>query len=100
MITELVLDLVKTGAEKNLPNIEFALSVDLESGGVCQNGAVDKPRSSLVIISGQGGLQDKLTVVGTHEIPVGPGKTWTSVETQKHFEKWIPPKGLCEQGYD
>jgi hypothetical protein len=100
LITERVLDLVKTAAEKMVPNIDFALAVDLESRGVFQNGAVDKPRSSLVIISGQGGLQDKLTEGGTLEIPVGPGKKWTSVKAQKHFEKWIPDKGLREQGYD
>jgi hypothetical protein len=46
LITERVLDLVKTAAEKIVPNLEFALAVDLDSGGVCQNGAPDKPRSS------------------------------------------------------
>jgi GTPase SAR1 family protein len=100
LIAERVLDLVKTAAEKMVPNLEFALAVDLDSGGVCQHGAVDKPRSSLVIISGQGGLQGKLSDEGRLVIPVGPGQKWTSVKAQKHFEKWIPDKGLREQGYD
>jgi hypothetical protein len=100
LIAERVLDLVKTAAQKMVPNLEFALAVDLDSGGVCQNGAFDKPRSSLVIISGQSGLQGKLAHGGTLEIPVGPSEKWTSVKAQKHFEKWIPDKGLREQGYD
>ena len=83
-----------------VPNLQFSLTVDLDTVGVCQNGDIDKPRSSLVIISGQGGLQDKMTDGDTLEIPVGPGKKWTSVKAQKHVETWIPPKGLREQGYD
>jgi hypothetical protein len=56
LISERVLDLVQTTAKKMAPNLEFALTVDLDSGGVCRNGVVDKRRSSLVIISGPGGL--------------------------------------------
>ena len=59
-----------------VPNLEFALTVDPDSGGVCQDGVVDRPSSSLVIISGQGGLQGKLVKGNTLEIPVGPGQKW------------------------
>jgi hypothetical protein len=99
-IADRVLDLVEKAIQKMVPNLEVALAVD-QGGGVCSNGLVaeTKPDSPLIILSGPGGLQDKVKN-RTAEFSVGPGEKWNSVKTKKKFEKWLPPEGLLEQGYD
>jgi GTPase SAR1 family protein len=99
-IADRVLDLVEKAIKKMVPTLEVALAVH-QGGGVCSNGLVaeTKPETPLIILSGPCGLQDKVKN-GTAEFSVGPGEKWNSVKTKKTFEKWLPPEGLLEQGYD
>ncbi len=94
-IADRVLDLVKKAIKKMVPNLEVALAVD-QGGGVL-NGLFAE--TSLIILSGPGGLQDKVKNL-TAEFSVGPGEKWNSAKTKKTFKKWLPPEGLLEQGYD
>ena len=98
LIVERVLALVGKAVAQMVPTLDFALAVD-QDGGLCVNGLVPKPKGPLVIISGNGGLQDKLAE-GKEEISVAPGKRWSAVAVQKHFAAWLPPKGLRSDGYD
>jgi GTPase SAR1 family protein len=95
-IAERVLDLVIKAIKKMVPNLDVALAVD-QGGGVCSNDLVVE--TPLIILSGPGGLQDKVKN-HTAEFSVGPGEKWNSAKTKKKSKKWLPSEGLLEQGYD
>mmetsp|Transcript_54462 Transcript_54462/g.88213 ORF Transcript_54462/g.88213 Transcript_54462/m.88213 type:complete len:1184 (+) Transcript_54462:4197-7748(+) len=98
LISERILELIGKAVAQTMPSLQFALAVD-QSGGLCQNGIVQKPEGHLVIIDGHGGLQKKLDE-NVREISIGSCNRWSATQARKHYEKWLRPTGLRQGGYD
>ena len=97
LIQERILELIGKAVAKLIPGLQYALAIDKE-GGVCENGQVPKPEGHLVIIDGEGGVQQKLDKE-KREIAVAPRERLSALQALKRFEKWLHPKGLRRE-YD
>jgi hypothetical protein len=98
LISERMLELVGKAVARMIPNLKFALAVE-QDGGRVKGRAAAAPKGSLVIISGPGGLQDRLEQDAA-EVSVGPAQKWEGTRAQSHFKVWLQPSGLRKGGYD
>jgi hypothetical protein len=97
LITARVLKLIRRAVAKVMPNLRYTLAINQDGGG-CPAGVVLQPQGHLVIIDGEGGIQQKIKD-DERDISLGPGDTRPAIQAQKRFEKWLLPRGLREE-YD
>jgi len=96
LVVERLLELIKVAAVKLTPSLEFAICID-QDGGACRDGKVaTPPTGSLVILDGQGGLEQRLAASPPEDIKVAQGQRLSALEAKNLFGQWLPPLGLRE----
>jgi hypothetical protein len=92
-------ELIEVAVEKLMPSLRFATYIDQE-GGTCLEGQVTTPTGYLVLLDGNGGLQQRLGGEFDDEPPgdikVAPRLSLSALEARKRFGQWLIPRGVRE----
>ena len=96
LVVERLQELMQEAVAKLMPNLRFAICIDQE-GGTCLDGKVStRPTGSLVILDGDGGLEQRLKPgeSAPEDIKVAPRQRLSAHEARKKFGQWLIPLGL------
>jgi len=96
LVVERLQELMQEAVAKLMPNLRFAICIDQE-GGTCLDGKVStRPTGSLVILDGDGGLEQRLKPGDSapEDIKVAPRQRLSAHEARKKFGQWLIPLGL------
>jgi GTPase SAR1 family protein len=95
-VVDRLLKLIAEAVSKLMPSLRFAVCIDQE-GGACRDGQVTKPTGSLVILDGDGGLEQRLRISTPNEyIKVAPRLSLSADEAREKFGRWLIPVGLID----
>jgi len=98
LVVERLLELMQVAAGKLTPSLRFAICIH-QDGGACRHGRVPTlPTGSLVVLDGEGGLEQRLTASPPEDIKVARGQRLSAREATNCFGQWLMPSGLRE-GY-
>jgi GTPase SAR1 family protein len=93
-VVERLLKLIGEAVSKLMPSLRFAVCIDQE-GGTCRGGQVKAPTGYLVILNGNGGLEQRLRTSTSNEcIQVDPNQRLSEDEARQKFSRWLIPWGL------
>jgi len=85
LVVERLLELIKVAAKKLTPSLRFAICID-QDGGACRDGKVATlPTGSLVILDGEGGLEQRLAASSPEDIKVAQGKRLSALKARNLF---------------
>jgi len=98
VVQQRLLELMQVAVAKLTPSLRFAICVD-QDGRACRHGrVVTPPTGSLVVLDGEGGLEQRLTASPPEDIKVARGQRLSAREATNCFGQWLMPSGLRE-GY-
>jgi hypothetical protein len=93
-VVERLLELIGEAVSKLMPSLRFAVCTNQE-GGACRNGQVTTPSGSLVVLDGDGGLEQRLSISTPNEyIKVAPDQRLSPDQAREKFGRWLIPLGL------
>jgi len=96
LVFQRLLELMQVAAAKLTPSLRFAICID-QDGGACSHGRVaTPPTGSLVVLDGEGGLEERLAASPPEDIKVARGQRLSACEARKCFGRWLMPLGLRE----
>ena len=96
-VVERLLKLIGEAVSKLMPSLRFAVCIDQE-GGACRDGQVKAPTGTLVILDGEGGLEQRLRISTPNEyIKVAPRQSLSADEARGKFGRWLIPVGLIDR---
>jgi NLR family CARD domain-containing protein 3 len=96
LVFQRLLELMQVAAAKLTPSLRFAICID-QDGGACSHGRVaTPPTGSLVVLDGEGGLEERLAASPPEDIKVARGQHLSACDARKRFGRWLMPLGLRE----
>ncbi len=96
LVVERLLEWMHGAVSNIMPSLGFAMCID-QDGGVCRDGQVTTPPTgSLVILDGEGGLEQRLAASPAEDIKVARGQRLSAREARTCFGQWLIPLGLRE----
>ena len=96
LIVSRILELTAMAVAEIMPSLQFGILVH-QSGGMCIDGHAPQLTGSLVLLSGKGGLQERVDAEGGQDIGIGKNQRLSVLQALKIFAAFLTPKGLLRR---
>ena len=93
LIVSRILELTEMAVAEIMPSLHVGILVH-QSGGVCTDGRAPQLAGCLVLLSGAGGLQERVDAAGAPDIAIGKNQRLSVLQAMNVFGPFLTPKGL------